>query len=136
MKKLSVLLLMLGLLFSVFYIRASWGVNGSTVEYQPNRLSNLFMLGGGSEHMYVTTSFIGYLFLVVFGLINLNRSRTMGLSKPLSLFLTINIILLLFELSSWLLMYQNAFHGIHARIGALLVLPGLLLWDRMYHNSK
>jgi|GEM_PF-1504501 len=135
MKKTSLTLLILGLLFSVFYIRAGWSPTETYLEYRPDLSGRLIRIAGWeSDELYVTTAFLGYIFFMLFALLNRQKARDTGRSPLMNRFILVNMFGLLFELTSWVQMYYQSFRGKHFRVGVLLMLFGLWLWDRMYHR--
>ncbi|RYZ53805.1 MAG: hypothetical protein EOP49_06535 [Sphingobacteriales bacterium] len=136
MKNLSLILLVLGLVFSVFYVQAAWGPGFSTIEYNPKIRGSLISIGGSTDNIFVTTHFIGYVFFLAFGLLNIGRARKVGMHRGLWLFTALNLFGLIIELSAWLQMYRGAFSGYHFRIGVAMILLGLWLQDKIYNKQQ
>ena len=127
MKKLSLILLILGLLFSQLIIATFNLNNGFEFHRFAIKILPIFDYAGtGSMQLFLTSTVLGYIFFVIFGVLNTNKIKSPGVFKSALMFSGIAIVVTFFEFTSILEDLYGNFQGKHFRIGWLLFLLGLL----------
>ena len=131
MKILSVMLIAFAVIFSIYLGR---------FEHIPNTYSsftwsffsvNIVKIGYGEP--YVTTAFVGYGLLLLFGLINIGKARSAGIGKQHAVFILITAAAIAFELYNLAQLYQGSFSGYYFRIGLLLAAWALWNANKIYY---
>ncbi|PLX11789.1 MAG: hypothetical protein C0597_14530 [Marinilabiliales bacterium] len=137
MKKLSFTLLILGLLFSqlfriVFNLNNGFEFHHITVKLLP--IADY--AGKASPQLFLTSTIIGYIAFVIFGIINTNKIKSPDIFKSALIFTFIAILVSFFEFTSILEDINGTFQGKHFRIGWLLFLLGLWIFSKKYFIKK
>jgi len=92
-----------------------------------------------STDLTLTSTSLGYLFLVVFGLLMLSDFKVLRQkTTSLTVFLVLTLLALVFESASIIQDINSSFTGQHLRIGVALFLSGLLILVYNYRtiNNK
>ena len=136
MKKLSLVLLILGLIFSqviLFRFNVNHGLEFHHVWIKILPIADY--AGKSSPQLFLTTAFIGYIFYLIFGAININKMKAPETFKTFILFSGITIVVGFFEISSIFEDLNSKFQGKHFRIGWLIFLLGLWIFIKRYYQK-
>jgi hypothetical protein len=136
MKKLSLLLLILGLLFGqlliiTFNLNDGFEFHGLSIKLLP-----IFDYGGGPSEQFLTSTILGYIAFIIFGVINTNKIKSPTIFKSALMFTAISIVVTFFEFTSILEDLNNTFQGKHFRIAWLLFFLGLWIFSKKYLSKK
>ena len=137
MKKLSLILLILGLVFSqliLFVFNLSNGFEYHEIDIRLLPIAEY--AGRTSPQLYLTSAMLGYIAFVVFGVINTNKIKAPSIFKSVFMFTAISIVVTFFEFTSILEDLNGTFHGKHFRIGWLLFFLGLWIFSKRYFLQK
>ena len=140
-QKLSLAFLILGLIFSSI-IRVRYNVSNG-FEFQGfwiTLLPSIFDFAAmRSSDLALTSTSLGYLFLVISGLFMLSDFKALKhKTTSLIVFLVLTLLALVFESFSIIQDISSNFAGQHLRIGLALFLFGLLIFVNNYRtiNNK
>ena len=134
MKKLSLILLILGLIFSqLFGITYNFSNGFEFHQFYYKLLPIASYAGDASPQLFLTTTWIGYIFYLIFGIINTSKVKSPSIYKPVLMMSGISIVVLIFEFSSILEDFNGTFNGKHFRIGWLIFLLGLWIFVKRYN---
>lgn len=137
MKKTSLVLLIIGLIFSQLIFFTFNLNNGFQFhEFVVRLLPIAEYAGKASSQLYLTSIFIGYVAYVAFGVLNTNKVKWPGTFKPALMYSGIAIVVAFFEFTSILEDLFGNFQGKHFRIGWLLFLLGLWIFSKRYLAKK
>ncbi len=137
MKKLSIILLFLGLIFSqIIVVRFNLNDGFEFHNYWIKILPIADYAGKYSPELYLTSTVLGYIAFVIFGILNTNKVKSPGIFKSALMFSAITIVVTFFEFTSILEDLNSTFHGKHFRIGWLLFLLGLWIFNKKYLSKK
>jgi len=133
MKKISFILLILGLLFSqiflfIFNLNDGFVFHGISIKLLP--LADY--AGKASPVTELTSILIGYIIFVIYGVLNTNKTRSPEIFKPALMFTGIAILVTFFEFTSILEDLQGSYQGKHFRIGWPIFLLGLFIYSKKY----
>ncbi len=137
MKKLSLALLILGLIFGqlvvlTFNLHNGFEIRDITIKLLP--IADY--AGRASSQLYLTSTILGYLAFVIFGVINTNKTKSPAIFKTALMYTGIVIVVSFFEFTSILEDLNGTFQGKHFRIGWLLFLLGLWIFSKRYLLKK
>jgi len=137
MKKLSLLLLILGLLFGQLLI-ITFNLNDG---FEFHKVSLKFIpiaayAGKASPQLYLTSTILGYIAFVIFGVLNTNKVTSPSIFKSALMFSGITIVVSFFEFTSILEDLNGTFQGKHFRISWLLFFLGLWIFSKKYLSKK
>jgi len=120
--KTNYFLLTIGFLFSIILItfRIENGFNFLNIQFN---FSLLDVSINTSKETYLTSSFAGYLFLLLFSLTSL---KTATKKTTLYIVFLLSFLGLVFELKAMYDGLNGVYNGIHFRIGVFLTLIGFL----------
>jgi len=136
MKKLSLVLLILGLLFGQF-VRITFNVHdGFEFHGISIKLLPIFDYGGGSPQLFLTSTIVGYFAFIIFGVINTHKQKYPSIFKSALMFTAISVVVTFFEFTSILEDLNNTFQGKHFRIAWLLFFLGLWIFSKNYLSKK
>ncbi|OFX18296.1 MAG: hypothetical protein A2033_17765 [Bacteroidetes bacterium GWA2_31_9] len=136
--KLSIVFLIFGLIFSSI-IRLQFNTS-SGFEFQKALITlplPIFDFAAhSSNNLVLSSSFIGYFFFVVFGLLLISDFKSL-ISKNMLLviFMLLTFAAIVFEINSLIQDFNSNFTGHHLRIGPTLFLLGLLVYLRNYRTK-
>jgi len=137
MKKLSFILIIAGLILSQI-IRIGFNLNdgfefhGIIIKFLP-----IFDYAGkGSNELYLTSTILGYIAFIVFGIINTNKVKSPEIFKSAFMFTAIAIVVTYFEFTSVIEDMDGNFQGKHFRIGWLLFFLALWIFSKKYLPKK
>ena len=137
MKKTSLILLILGLIFSQLVIVKFNLNNGFDFHNVSFRLLPIIDYAGKiSQRLYLTSVIIGYILFVIFGIINTNKQKAPEIFKSALMFSGIAIVVSFFEFTSLLEDLNGTFQGKRFHIGWLLFLLGLWIFSKRYLSKK
>ena len=137
MKKLSLILLILGLILSQIVI-VKFNLNNG-LEFHNFWIKVLPIAdyaGKSSSEFYLTSTILGYIAFVIFGVLNTNKIKSPSIFKSALMFSAITIIVTFFEFTSILEDLNGTFQGKYFRIGWLLFLLGLWIFSKNYLSKK
>lgn len=137
MKKRSFILLLLGLILSqivivTFNLNKGFEFHGIWFRLLP--IANY--AGKSSPELYLTSTILGYILFIIFGVINTNKIKSPETFKSFLMFTGIAIVVSIFEFTSILEDLNSNFQGKHFKIGWLLFLLGLWLFSKKYLRKK
>ncbi len=137
MKRLSLILLIFGLIFSQlvlikFNINNGFEFHGFTIRVLPIAE----YAGEISQKTYLTSIILGYILFVIFGVINTNKQKAPEIFKSALMYTGIAIVVSFFEFTSILEDLNGTFQGKHFHIGWLLFLLGLWIFSKRYLSIK
>ncbi|MCG8411869.1 MAG: hypothetical protein MI739_11370 [Bacteroidales bacterium] len=136
-KKLSLVLLFLGLIFGQLLIFTFNLNNGFEFHKTIFRLLPIADYSGtGSQESYLSSNILGYLFFLVFAIVNLNKSKWPSTFKASLLFLLIVLVVTFFELTSIIQDMNNLYSGKYFRIAWLLFLLGIWIYSKKEYRKK
>ncbi len=137
MKKLSIILLLLGLIFSqIIVVRFNLNNGFQFHNLWIKVLPIASYAGKSSPELYLTSTISGYIAFVIFGILNTNKVKSPGIFKSALMFSGITIVVTFFEFTSVLEDLNSIFQGKHFRIGWLLFLLGLWIFSKKYLSKK
>ncbi len=137
MKKLSIILLFLGLIFSqIIVVRFNLSNGFEFHNFWIKVLPIASYAGKSSPELYLTSTILGYIAFVVFGVLNTNKVKSPGIFKSALMFSGITIIVTFFEFTSILEDLNSTFHGKYFRIGWLLFLLGLWIFSKKFLSKN
>lgn len=136
MKKISLALLIVGLLLGQL-VRIIFNVHdGFEFHTISLKLLPIADYGGGSSEQFLTSTILGYLAFIAFGVINTNRQKYPGIFKSALMFTGASLVVAFFEFTSIIEDYNNTFQGKHFRIAWLLFFLGLWIFSKNYLAKK
>jgi len=136
MKKLSLALLILGLLFGQL-IRLTFNLNdGLEIHLISFKLLPIADYAGASPQLFLTSTILGYIAFVVFGVINTNKIKSPTIFKSALMYTGITIVVTFFEFTSILEDLNGTFQGKHFRIAWPLFFLGLWIFIKRYLKRK
>lgn len=100
------------------------------------KITSFRLLSIGIDEPFVTTAFVGYMFLLLFAGINFGRARMAGVTGQHMLFALVTFCVMGLELIGYWQLYTGADSVIHLRAGLPLAAWALWLVFRMYGVSK
>jgi hypothetical protein len=137
MKKLSLILLLVGLIFSQLFIIVFNLNNGFEYHHYTIKLLPIADYAGkASPQLFLTSTIVGYIAFVIFGFIHTNKIKSPDIFKSSLMFTGISIVVAFFEFTSILEDLNGTFQGKHFRIGWLLFLLGLWIFSKKYLSKK
>ena len=137
MKKLSIILLLLGLIFSqIIVIRFNLNDGFEFHNYWIKILPIADYAGKSSPELYLTSTILGYIAFVIFAVLNTNKVKSPGIFKSALMFSAITIVVTFFEFTSVLEDLNSTFQGKYFRIGWLLFFLGLWIFSKKYLSKK
>ncbi len=137
MKKLSLIFLFLGLIFSqIIVIRFNLNEGFEFHNFWFKILPITSYAGKLSPELYLTSTILGYIAFVIFAVLNTNKVKSPGIFKSVLMFSAITIVVTFFEFTSILEDLNSTFQGKHFRIGWLLFLLGLWIFSKKYISKK
>jgi len=137
MKKTSLILLILGLIFGQLFIFTFNLNNGFEFHKVLIRFIPIADYAGKtSQDLYLTTTILGYIAFVIFGVLNTNKVKSPTIFKSALMFSAIAIVVTFFEFTSILEDLNNSFQGKHFHIGWLLFFLGFWIFSKKYLSKK
>ncbi|MFO7827746.1 MAG: hypothetical protein R6V23_03915 [Bacteroidales bacterium] len=137
MKKLSIVLLLLGLILSqIIVIRFNLNNGFEFHNLWVKILPLADYAGKSSPELYLTSIILGYIAFVIFGIINTNKTKYPQIFKSAFMFTAVAVVVTFFEFTSILEDLNGTFQGKHFRIGWLLFLLGLWIFSKRYLIKK
>ena len=137
MKRSSLILLILGLVFSQLVLIKFNLNNGFEFHNFIIRLLPIADYAGKISQMsYLTSVIVGYILFVIFGIINTNKQKAPEIFKSALMFSGIAIVITFFEFTSILEDMNGTFQGKHFHIGWLMFLLGLWIFSKRYLSKK
>ncbi len=136
MKKLSFILIILGLLLSQI-VRITFNLNDG-FEYHGFifSLSIADYAGKASNELFLTSTILGYIAFLIFGIINTNKIHSPEIFKSAFMFSAISLVVTFFEFTSILEDLNGIFYGKHFRIGWLLFILAFWIFSKKYLSKK
>lgn len=137
MKKLSLILIILGILLSQV-LRIAFNLNDG-FEYHGFIIKLLPIAdyaGRASNELYLTSTILGYIAFLIFGIMNTNKVQSPEIFKSAFMFSAIALVVTFFEFTSILEDLNGTFHGKHFRIGWLLFVLALWIFSKKYLSKK
>ncbi|MFP4025318.1 MAG: hypothetical protein ACLFVR_12405 [Thiohalospira sp.] len=137
MKKQSFFLLITGLILSQIVVVRFNLNNGFEFHNLWIKILPLADYAGkSSPELYLTSTIIGYIAFIIFGVINTNKVKYPNIFKSALMFTAVAIVVSFFEFTSILEDLNGTFKGKHFRIGWLLFLLGLWIFGKNYLSKK
>ena len=137
MKKLSIILLLLGLIFSqIIVVRFNLNNGFQFHNFWFKILPIASYAGKSSPELYLTSTILGYIAFVIFGILNTNKVKSPGIFKSVLMFSGITIVVTFFEFTSVLEDLNSTFQGKYFRIGWLLFFLGLWIFSKKHLLKK
>ena len=137
MKKLSIILLLLGLIFSqIIVVRFNLNNGFQFHNFWFKILPIASYAGKSSPELYLTSTILGYIAFVIFGILNTNKVKSPGIFKSALMFSGITIVVTFFEFTSVLEDLNSTFQGKYFRIGWLLFFLGLWIFSKKHLLKK
>jgi len=137
MKKLSLALLILGLLFGQLVIITFNLNNGFEFHQISFKLIPIADYAGkASPQLFLTSTILGYIAFVIFGILNTNKIKSPTIFKSALMFTGITIVVTFFEFTSILEDLNGTFQGKHFHIGWFLFFLGLWIFSKKYLLKK
>lgn len=96
------------------------------------KITSFSLVSIGNGEPFVTTAFVGYMFLLLFAGIHFGRARKAGIFRAHSAFTIVTFCALALELLTYWQLYNGNESLVHARIGLLLSVWALGLMHKMY----
>lgn len=137
MKKLSLTMLILGLIFGqlvIFTFNLNDGFDYHKILIRFIPIADY--AGKYSPETVLHSTFLGYIAFVVFGIINTNKTKYPNIFKSAFMFSAIAIIVSFFEFTSILEDMSGTYQGKYFRIAWLLFLLGLWIFSKNYLSKK
>jgi len=137
MKKISLFLLFIGLFLSqIIVIRFNLNDGFDFYNLWIKILPIADYAGTSSEEMYLTSTILGYIAFIIFGVKHTNKNKYPRIFKSALMFTGIAVVVTFFEFTSILEDLNGTFQGKHFRIGWLLFLLGIwIFWKRYFSKS-
>jgi len=137
MKKISLFLLFIGLFLSqIIVIRFNLNDGFDFHNLWIKILPIADYAGTSSEEMYLTSTILGYIAFIIFGVKHTNKNKYPRIFKSALMFTGIAVVVTFFEFTSILEDLNGTFQGKHFRIGWLLFLLGIwIFWKRYFSKS-
>jgi hypothetical protein len=137
MKKRSLFFLITGLIFSqIIIIRFNLNNGFEFHNFWIKILPLADYAGKSSPELYLTSTILGYIAFIIFGVKHTNKSKYPRIFKSALMFTGIAIVVTFFEFTSILEDLNGTFQGKHFRIGWLLFLLGIwIFWKRYFSKS-
>lgn len=137
MKKLSLILLILGLLLSqiirvTFNLHDGFEFHGFMIKFIPI----LDYAGKASNELYLTSTILGYIAFLIFGIMNTNKVKSPEIFKSAFMFSGIVLVVTFYEFTSILEDTIGNFQGKHFRIGWLIFFLGMWIFSKKYLSKK
>ena len=138
-QKISLVFLILGLLFSSiirvrFNISNGFEFHNIWITWIPSIFDFALL---STKEQDLTSTFLGYIFFAVFGILMLNQiKRPVNKNKNLTTYLGLTVFALLFELISLAQDLYTSYYGQHLRIGMLLFFFGIIVYYQTIHSLK
>ncbi len=138
MKKLSLFLLITGIIFSqIIVIRFNLNNGFEFHNFWIKILPIAEYAGKSSGELYLTSTILGYIAFIFFGVTNTNKDKHPEFFKSALMYTAVAVVVTFFEFTSILEDINDTFQGKHFRIGWLLFLLGLwIFWKRYLLVSK
>jgi len=137
MKKTSLILLILGLIFGQLVIFTFNLNNGFVIHKVLIRFIPIADYAGKtSQYLYLTTTILGYIAFVIFGVLNTNKVKSPTIFKSALMFSSVAIVVTFFEFTSILEDLNNSFQGKYFHIGWLLFFLGFWIFSKKYLSKK
>lgn len=137
MKKLSFILLLLGLIFSqLVLLKFNLNHGFEFHDFWFKLLPLAEYAGKSSPELFLTTTILGYISFVIFGALNTNKIKSPQTFKSFLMFTGIALVVSFFEFTSIVEDLNSNFQGKYFRIGWLLFLLGLWLFSKKYLSKK
>ena len=133
MKKTSLALLIGGLIFSqllIFQFNLNSGFEFHGVSFRFLPLADY--AGQYSPQSKLSSNFIGYIFFIIFGILNTNKLRSPEIFKSAFMFSGIAVVVAFFEITSIMEDLQGTYEGKYFHIGWLIFLLGLWIFAKKY----
>jgi membrane-anchored protein YejM (alkaline phosphatase superfamily) len=137
MKKISLFLLFIGLILSqIIVIR--FNLNHGFVFHNVwiKILPIADYAGKSSEEMFLTSTILGYIAFIIFGVKLKNKSKYPQIFKSALMFTGIAVVVTFFEFTSILEDLNGTFQGKYFRIGWLLFLLGIWIFWKIYFSKS
>lgn len=137
MKKLSLILLIIGILLSqvvriVFNLNDGFEFQGIMIKFLP-----IFDYAAkGSNELYLTSTILGYIAFMIFGIINTNKVKSPEIFKSVFFFTIVTVVVAFFEFTAILEDILGKYEGKHFRIGWLLFLLGFWIFSKKYYSKN
>ncbi len=137
MKKTSLFLLITGLFFSqIIVIRFNLNNGFEFHNLWIKFLPIADYAGKSSGELFLTSTILGYIAFVIFGVNHTNKSKYPQIFKSALMYTGIAVVVTFFEFTSILEDLNGTFQGKHFRIGWLLFLLGLwIFWKKYFSKS-
>ncbi len=137
MTKKSLILLLLGLIFSQivrlnFTILGGFSFEDITFHIWPP--AELALVSGAGVNL--SSIFIGYLLYIVFGFSFIRRKQSSKVIMPAIMMLLMTTFAIYFEFSAIIEDYLGYYNGKHMRVGWVLFVYGLHVFNRYYRLLK
>ncbi|MEE4197197.1 MAG: hypothetical protein V2I54_06105 [Bacteroidales bacterium] len=137
MKKQSLFLLIAGLVLSQFIvIRFNLNDGFEFHNFWIKLLPIAEYAGESSEESYLTSTLLGYLAFIIFGVTHTSKQKFPEIFKSTLMFTGIAIVVTFFEFTSILEDLNGTYQGKHFRIGWLLFLVGFWIFGKEYSIKK
>jgi len=137
MKKISLVLLITGLFFSqIIVIRFNLNNGFEFHNVWIKILPLADYAGKSSVEMYLTSTILGYIAFLVFGVKHTNKNKYPRIFKSALMFTGIAVVVIFFEFTSILEDLNGTFQGKHFRIGWLLFLLGIWIFWKKYYSKN
>ncbi|MDY6801209.1 MAG: hypothetical protein SVU94_08305 [Bacteroidota bacterium] len=137
MKKRSLLFLITGLIFSqIIIIRFNLNNGFEFHNFWIKILPLADYAGKSSPELYLTSTILGYIAFIIFGVVNTNKHKYPEIFKSALMFTAIAVVVTFFEFTSILEDLNDTFQGKHFRIGWLLFIVGLWIFWKRYLTKK
>lgn len=137
MKKISLFLLFIGLILSqIIVIR--FNLNHGFIFHNVwiKILPIADYAGKSSEEMFLTSTILGYIAFIIFGVKLTNKSKYPQIFKSALMFTGIAVVVTFFEFTSILEDLNGTFQGKYFRIGWLLFLLGIWIFWKIYFSKS
>ena len=137
MKKLSLALLILGLIFGQiivlsFNLNDGFEIHGISFKLIPIA----GYAGKASTQLFLTSTILGYIAFLIFGIINTNKIKSPTIFKSALLYTAIVLVVTFFEFTSILEDLKGTFQGKYFHISWFLFLLGLWIFSKKYLIKK
>lgn len=135
MNKKSLIYLFLGLLFSqIFqlYFSVLGGVSFQRIAFKLWPPAELALVSGGE--FYLSSVFSGYILYIIFCFYFIKRKYPIKVIMPAIFLMLMTSFSLFFEISAIVEDYMGYYNGKHMRVGWILFVYGLHVYNRFYRN--
>lgn len=137
MKKISLFLLFIGLILSqIIVIRFNLNHGFDFHNLWIKIIPIADYAGKSSKEMYLTSTILGYIAFIIFGVKHTNKNKYPRIFKSALMFTGIAVVVTFFEFTSILEDLNGTFQGKHFRIGWLLFLLGVWIFWKKYYTKK